>query len=51
MNVLCVCREERDFVFAVAKIKLDDTQQEHMRILNTVYMRLTGTQASASSRW
>ncbi|PSN55502.1 hypothetical protein C0J52_02582 [Blattella germanica] len=34
---------ERDLVFAIAQCKLDMSEQVHVRMLQTVYQRLTGT--------
>ncbi|XP_062310348.1 ELMO domain-containing protein 3 [Osmerus eperlanus] len=35
--------EERDLVFAIAQCSLDNSQPVHMRVLQTVYKRLTGS--------
>ncbi|RXM91203.1 ELMO domain-containing protein 3, partial [Acipenser ruthenus] len=35
-------QEERDLVFAIAQCSLDNTQKVHMRVLQTVYKKLTG---------
>lgn len=34
--------EERDLVFAIAQCSLDSTQPVHMRVLQTIYKKLTG---------
>ncbi|KAM9547698.1 ELMO domain-containing protein 3-like isoform 2-T2 [Salvelinus alpinus] len=35
--------EERDLVFAIAQCSLDNSQAVHMRVLQTIYKRLTGS--------
>ncbi|KAI5094641.1 ELMO domain-containing protein 3, partial [Silurus meridionalis] len=37
--------EERDLVFAIAQCPLDNTQPVHMRVLQTIYRKLTCTKA------
>ncbi|XP_041088338.1 ELMO domain-containing protein 3 isoform X2 [Polyodon spathula] len=35
-------QEERDLVFTIAQCSLDNTQKVHMRVLQTIYKKLTG---------
>ena len=41
---------ERERVFALAKVQLDDGDEVHLRVLQSIYMRLAGTRTNVARR-